>query len=151
MQAWQRLVALGPAREAASALSEAWRVEVGLYPLLFRAVAKALADLQAPLRPTKGSLEGDTLVSLRVAPAQTLRGTLDSLQVASEPGEGLAVLSLLDTPFDQVILFGVPTLTLGRAQGDYALLSLSGEAEAGLPGELLERVAYYLERPILLA
>lgn len=151
VQAWQRLVVLGPAQQAASALSEAWRVEVGLYPLFFRAVDKALADLQAPLRPTRGSLEGDTLVSLRVAPAQTLRGTLDSLQMASEPGEGLAVLSLLDTPFDQVVLLGVPTLILGRAQGEQALLSLSGEVGVGQPGELLERVAYYLERPILLA
>ncbi len=148
---WQRLVSIGPAQEAAQTLSEGWRVEVGLYPLLYRAVDKALADTQTPLRPTKASLEGDQLKSLRVAPALSLRGTLDSLNLASEPGEGLAVLSLLDSPFDQVIFPGVPTLTLGRANGGQALLSLSGPIEAHLAGKLLERIAYYLERPILLA
>ncbi|WP_027881465.1 E3 binding domain-containing protein [Meiothermus rufus] len=148
---WQRLVSIGPAQEAAQTLSEGWRVEVGVYPLLYRAVDKALADTQTPLRPTKASLEGDQLKSLRVAPALSLRGTLDSLNLASEPGEGLAVLSLLDSPFDQVIFPGVPTLTLGRANGGQALLSLSGPMEAHLAGKLLERIAYYLERPILLA
>jgi hypothetical protein len=149
--AWQRLVAIGPAQDAAQALSEAWRVEVGLYPLLFRAVDKALADTQTPLRATKGSLEGDQLRSLRVTPAQSLRGALDSLGMASEPGEGLTVLSLVDTHFDQVIFPGTPTLTLGRASGGHALLSLSGQMESDQAGKLLERIAYYLERPILLA
>jgi hypothetical protein len=149
--AWQRLVAIGPAQDAAQALSEAWRVEVGLYPLLFRAVDKALADTQTPLRATKGSLEGDQLQSLRVTPAQSLRGALDSLGMASEPGEGLTVLSLVDTQFDQVIFPGTPTLTLGRASGGHALLSLSGQMDPDQAGKLLERIAYYLERPILLA
>jgi hypothetical protein len=151
VQAWQRLVEIGPAQDAAQALSEAWRVEVGLYPLLYRAVDKALADTQTPLRATKGSLEGDQLQSLRVTPAQSLRGALDSLGMASEPGEGLTVLSLVDTHFDQVIFPGTPTLTLGRASGGHALLSLSGQMESDQAGKLLERIAYYLERPILLA
>jgi len=150
VQAWQRLVDIGPVQDAAKTLSEAWRMEVGLYPLLYRAVDKALADTQTPLRPTKGGLEGDRLVSLRVAPAQSLRGALDSLRMASDPAEGLVVLSLVDSAFDQVIFPGVPTLTLGRASGGHALLSLSGQMEADLAGKILERIAYYLERPILL-
>ncbi len=151
VQAWQRLVEIGPAQNAAQTLSEAWRMEVGLYPLLYRAVDKALADTQTPLRPTRGSLEGDELKSLRVAPAQSLRGALDSLRMASDPAEGLVVLSLVDSAFDQVIFPGAATLTLGRASEGHALLSLSGPMNANLAGKLLERVAYYLERPILLA
>ncbi|WP_299428254.1 hypothetical protein, partial [uncultured Meiothermus sp.] len=151
VQAWQRLVEVGPVQDAAQTLSEAWRLDVGLYPLLYRAVDKALSDTQTPMRPTRGSLEGDELKSLRVAPAQSLRGALDSLQMASDPSEGLTVLSLVDTQFDQVIFPGIPTLTLGRASGGHALLSLSGQMEADQAGKLLERIAYYLERPILLA
>lgn len=151
VQAWQRLVEIGSVQDAAQTLSEAWRMDVGLYPLLYRAVDKALSDTQTPLRPTKGSLEGDELKSLRVAPAQSLRGALDSLNMASDPSEGLTVLSLVDTHFDQVIFPGIPTLTLGRANGGHALLSLSGQMQADQAGKLLERIAYYLERPILLA
>lgn len=151
VQAWLRLVEIGPAQEAAQILSEAWRAEVGLYPLLYRAVEKALADTQTPLRATKGSLEGNELRSLQVTPAQSLRGTLDALRLASDPGQGLTVLSLVDTQFDQVIFPGMPTLTLGRASGGHALVSLAGEMEADQAGRLLERTAYYLERPILLA
>jgi hypothetical protein len=151
VQAWQRLVEISMLQDAAQTLSEAWQMEVGLYPLLYRAVDKALSDTHIPLRPTKGSLEGDQLKSLRVPPAQSLRGTLDSLRLASDPAEGLAVLSLVDSAFDQVIFPGTSTLTLGRASGGHALLSLSGDLSAEQAGKLLERVAYYLERPILLA
>lgn len=151
VQAWQRLVETGPAQEAAQTLSEAWRMEVGLDALLYRAADKALSDTQSPLRPTKGILEGDTLKSLRVAPSQSLRGALDSLNMASDPAEGLTVLSLVDSAFDQVIFPGLATLTLGRASGGHALLTLSGDISSELAGRLLERVAYYLEHPILLA
>ncbi|GIW33725.1 E3 binding domain-containing protein [Meiothermus sp.] len=151
VQAWQRLVEIGPAQSAAQTLSEAWRMEVGVDALLYRAADKALADTQTPMRPTKGSLEGDTLKSLRVAPAQSLRGALDSLRMAADPAEGLVVLSLVDSAFDQVIFPGLSTLTLGRASGGHALLTLSGDLGTELAGKLLERVAYYLERPILLA
>ncbi|MFC6918632.1 E3 binding domain-containing protein [Meiothermus taiwanensis] len=151
VQAWQRLVAIGPAQEAAQTLSEAWRMEVGLDALLYRAADKALSDTQTPLRPTKGHLEGNELKSLRVAPAQSLRGTLDSLRMASDPAEGLVVLSLANSAFDQVIFPGLSTLTLGRANAGHALLTLSGDISSELAAKLLERVAYYLERPILLA
>jgi hypothetical protein len=151
VQAWQRLVEIGPAQDAAQTLSEAWHMEVGLDALLYRAADKALADTQTPLRPTKGHLEGNELKSLRVAPSQSLRGALDSLRMASDPAEGLVVLSLVDSAFDQVIFPGLSTLTLGRASGGHALLTLSGDMSSELAGQLLARVAYYLERPILLA
>lgn len=151
IQAWQRLVAIGPAQEATQTLSEAWNIEVGLEALLYRAADKALADTQTPLRPTKGSLEGSELKSLRVAPSQSLRGALDSLRMASDPAEGLVVLSLVDSAFDQVIFPGRSTLSLGRANAGHALLTLSGDMNSELAAKLLERVAYYLERPILLA
>ncbi|MBF6596196.1 MAG: E3 binding domain-containing protein [Thermaceae bacterium] len=151
LQAWQRMVHLKPSLEASQTLSEAWRTDVGLYALLYRAVDKALADTQLPLRATKGSLEGEELKSHRVIPTQTLRATLDSLHDASEAGEGLTVLSLVDGPFDQVVFPGATLLTLGRASGDQALLTLSAKVSHQEAGALLERIGYYLERPILLA
>lgn len=151
VQAWQRLVDIKPVQEAAQVLSEAWQREIGLYPLLFRAVDKALSDSHSQLRPTKGVLSGEELSSYRVTPSQSLRGTLDSLEMAGDASEGLTVLSLLDSAFDQVIFPGTSTLTLGRASGGHALLAVSGELNAEQAGALLERIAYYLERPILLA
>jgi len=151
VQAWQRSVEIGPASDAATALSEAWHRNVGIYPLLYRAVDRALADIQNSLKATKGVIEGEELHSYRVTPAQSLRGALDSFEMASDPSEGLVVLSLLDSPFDQVLFPGIPALTLGRAAGRQALLSLSADMDAREAGALLERIAYYLERPILLA
>lgn len=150
VQAWQRLVNLEAAHQAAQALSEGWNLQVGLYPILFRAVDKALADTQTSMRAAKGHLEGDELQSLRVAPSQSLRGVLDSLQMSADAGEGLAVLSLVDGDFDHVVFPGRSTLILGRAPSSHALLSLSSDLDAAHASKLLERVAYYLERPILL-
>ncbi|MDX2005053.1 MAG: E3 binding domain-containing protein [Meiothermus sp.] len=150
VQAWQRTVEVRAAQEAAHTLGEAWRMNVGLYPLLYRAVDRALADTQTSLRATKGILQGEELVSLRVSASQSLRGVLDSLQMASDPAEGLVVLSLADTAFDQVIFPGLSTVILGRVKDDYATLSLSAEMDARHAGALLERISYYLERPILL-
>lgn len=151
VQVWQRLVDVKPVQEAAQVLAEAWQREIGLYPLLFRAVDKALSDTHSQLRATKGVLSGEELSSYRVTPSQSLRGTLDSLEMAADAFQGLTVLSLLDSAFDQVIFPGTSTLTLGRANGNQALLAVSGELNAEQAGALLERIAYYLERPILLA
>ncbi len=150
VQAWQRLVGLEAANHAAQTLSEAWNLRVDLYALLFRAVDKALADTQTSMRAAKASLEGEELQTLRVAPSQSLRGVLDSLQMSSDKGEGLAVLSLLNSAFDHVVFPGRSTLILGKALEQHALLSLSGDMDAAHAGTLLERVAHYLERPILL-
>ncbi|PZA07633.1 MULTISPECIES: E3 binding domain-containing protein [unclassified Meiothermus] len=149
VQAWQQLVQVGAAAQAAETLAQAWHREVGMLPLLYRAAEKALADLELPLRANKGVLEGETLRAYQAVPAHTLRGTLEALEAATEAEGGLVVL-VLDS-FDQLIFPGAKVLSLGRRLGEQALLSVSGDLEAKTASRLLERVAYYLERPILLA
>ncbi|MER3480230.1 MAG: hypothetical protein C4327_07020 [Meiothermus sp.] len=149
VQAWQRLVQVGPATQAAETLAQAWQREVGMLPLLYRAAERALVDLGLPLRANKGVLEGEVLKSYRATPAHTLRGTLEALEAAEEAGDGLVVLAL--EGFDQLIFPGAKVLSLGRSLGEQALLSVSGDLDPQTAGQLLERVAYYLERPILLA
>jgi hypothetical protein len=142
-------VSLVAAREAAETLSQAWHQEVGLAALLYRAVDKALADLELTHEPLKGHLEEGTLKGYRVAPAHTLRGTLENLAAAGEAAEGLVVLALEGS--DTVILPGAEVLTLSQPGEGQALLSYSGGLAAEQARALLERVGYYLERPILLA
>lgn len=149
VQAWQRLVQVGAAAQAAETLAQAWHREVGMLPFLYRAAEKALADLELPLRAHKGVLEGEILRAYQAVPAHTLRGTLEALEAATEADGGLVVL-ILDG-FDQLIFPGAKVLSLGRRLGEQALLSVSGDLEAQTASKLLERVAYYLERPILLA
>lgn len=149
VQLRQRLVSLAAAREAAATLSEAWRQEVGLSALLYRATDKALADLELTREPLKGELEGDSLKGYRVAPAHTLRGALENLAAAHEAADGLVVLALESS--DVVVFPGAEVLSLSQPGEGQALLSYSGGLAAAKAGALLERVAYYLERPILLA
>ncbi|WP_027891293.1 E3 binding domain-containing protein [Calidithermus chliarophilus] len=149
VQLRQRLVNLAAAREAAATLSEAWRQEVGLAALLYRAADKALADLELTHEPLKGELEGDSLKGYRVAPAHTLRGTLENLAAAREAADGLVILALEGG--DVVVFPGAEVLALSQPSEGQALLSYSGSLAAAKAGALLERVGYYLERPILLA
>jgi hypothetical protein len=149
VQLRQRFVSLAAAREAAATLSEAWRQDVSLSALLYRAADKALADLELTREPLKGELEGDTLKGYRVAPAHTLRGTLENLAAAHEAAAGLVVLALEGG--DVVLFPGTELLALSQPGEGQALLSYSGGLAAAKAGALLERVAYYLERPILLA
>lgn len=148
---WQRLVAVANTFESAMHLAESWKREVTTFPFLFRAAEKALADMESSMRALKGSLRGENLVSYRVAPSHTLRGTIESLEAASEPSDGLSVLSMEGTPYDQIIFPGATVLSLGRATNGMAILSLHGNFEAGQASALLDRIAHYLERPILLA
>lgn len=154
VQVWQRLVNLAATAEASRALSEAWKRPVGVMPLLFRATERALADLEMPLKALKGSLEGWQLDSRRVEPSGNLRHLYDNLAAAT-PTQAqtneLTILSLQDTPFDQLIFSGSSVLSLGRSMDGLALLSYSGPLKADEVGALLRQVAYYLERPILLA
>ncbi|WP_456414303.1 E3 binding domain-containing protein [Oceanithermus profundus] len=150
--AFRRAVDLAAAERARADLSAAWRREVPLELLLFRAADRALAELEVPLRPVLGRLEGETARTLAVQPALGLRDLFDQMLAAEEGGEGLVVLDLSETPYAEVILPGQVLLALGRAglPEDLGLLSISGE----LPTDrtrFLERVAFYLERPILLA
>ena len=150
--AYRRAVDLAAAEKASEDLSSAWRKEVPLELLLFRAVDRALAELEVPMRAVLGRFEGEQLRGLAVEPAMSLRDLFRHLQEAQEEGEGLVVLDLGATPYVEVILPDRVLLTLGRAgmPEGLGLISISGE----LPTDrtrFLERVAYYLERPILLA
>lgn len=150
IQAWQRLVDTAPAQEAAATLSEVWGYQVSLLPLLYRAAEKSLSDLNIARAVCKGVLEGDYLASHVVAPAASLKEAVDALEAARAQGQGLAVLTLPES-FDQLLFPGAELLSLGRALGDKALLSYSGSLDSKDAAALLERVAFYLERPILLA
>jgi len=150
--AFRRAVDLGAAERARADLSTAWRSEVPLELLLFRAVDRALAELEVPMRPVLGRFEGEEARALAVQPAVGLRDLYEHLLHAEEGGEGLIVLDLSETPYAEVILPDRALVTLGRAglPEGLGLLSISGE----LPTDrtrFLERVAFYLERPILLA
>ncbi|MWR20547.1 hypothetical protein GN074_08455, partial [Helicobacter pylori] len=117
--------------------------------LLYRAADKALSDLDIAQLALKGELEGDSLKGYRVAPAHTLRGTLENLAAAREAADGLVILALEG---DELVLFpGAEVLALSQPSEGQALLSYSGSLAAAKAGALLERVSYYLERPILLA
>ncbi|RIH86069.1 hypothetical protein Mrose_01957 [Calidithermus roseus] len=149
VQLRQRLVSLAAAREAAETLSQAWRQEVGLSALLYRAADKALSDLDIAQPALKGELEDDALKGYRVASAHTLRGTLENLAAAHESAEGLVVLALEGS--DVVVFPGAEVLALSQPSEGQALLSYSGSLAVEQARALLERVSYYLERPILLA
>lgn len=150
--AFRRAVDLSAAERARADLSTAWRAEVPLELLLFRAVERALAELEVPMRPLLGRFQGEDARGLAVPPARGLRDLHEQLQNTQEEGEGLIVLDLSETPYAEVILPERALVTLGRAglPEGLGLLSVSGE----LPTDrtrFLERVAFYLERPILLA
>ena len=151
VQLWQRLVGVASTFESAMHLAESWKREVTAYPFLFRAAEKALSDLESPMRALKGVLRGENLVSYRVPPSHTLRGTLESLEAAGESSEGLSVLSMEGTPNDLIVFPGANVLSLGRAANGMAILSLYGSMNPQQASTLLERVAHYMERPILLA
>lgn len=150
--AFRRAVGLEALEKARVDLSEAWKKDVSTSLLLFRAVDRALAELEVPMRAVLGRLEGDSVRSLMVYPADNLRALYDHYLNANEPAEGLVVIDLGETPYAEVLLPDAPLVTLGYTgmPAGTGLLSVSGE----LPTDrtrFLERVAFYLERPILLA
>lgn len=150
--AFRRAVSLDALEKARGDLSEAWKKEVPASLLLLRAVERALAELEVPMRAVLGRLEGDTVSSYMVYPADNLRALFDNYLSAGEPADGLVVIDLGETPYAEVLLPDAPLVTLGYTgmPEGLGLLSVSGE----LPTDrtrFLERVAFYLERPILLA
>jgi len=139
---WSRTVDLGPAQEASQLLGEAG-YSVGVEELLLEAAARSLRELGLALIPLRGVLEGDRLRGYQVPQV------LGQASGEEAPLEGaLVALSLLDQPYTG-LLSSSPLLWLSTLDGR-ALLSVSG-LEAGTAQSLLDRVAYYLERPLLLA
>jgi len=150
--AFRRAVDLGALEKARQDLSEAWMKNVPTSLLLFRAVDRAMAELEVPMRPVIGKLEGDTVKGIMVYPADNLRALFNHYLEAEEPAEGLAVIDLAETPYAEVVIPDSPLVTLGYTgmPEGYGLLSISGELPTDR-ARFLERVAFYLERPILLA
>jgi len=150
--AFRRAVNLEALEKARTNLSEAWKKDVPPSLLLFRAVERALAELEVPMRAVLGRLDGDKVTGLMIYPADNLRALYDHYLNAEESAEGLMVIDLGETPYAEILLPESPLVTLGYAgmPEKLGLLSVSGE----LPTDrtrFLERIAFYLERPILLA
>jgi len=150
--AFRKAVSLEALEKARTDLSESWKKKVPTSLLLFRAVDRALAELEVPMRAVIGHLNGDQVEMFMVYPADNLRALFDHYLDAHEPADGLAVIDLGETPYAEIILSDTPLVTLGYAgmpEGT-ALLSISGDIPTDR-ARFLERVAFYLERPILLA
>ncbi|GAA6755055.1 pyruvate/2-oxoglutarate dehydrogenase complex, dihydrolipoamide acyltransferase component [Thermus sp. 2.9] len=105
-------------------------------PFLLKGAERALAELELPLRPLLGRLEGERVVGLRPL------GNFLALfrQEGGEEGEGLLCFA-----GEEEVHTGRPSLFLS-AEG---VLAASG-LEAPVARKLLERVALYLENPVLL-
>ncbi|MFN4232867.1 E3 binding domain-containing protein [Thermus sp.] len=105
-------------------------------PFLLRAAERALAELELPLRPLLGQVAGEEVRGIRPM------GSFLALfrQPEGEEGEGL-----LCFVGEEEVHTGRPSLFLSQE----GVLAASG-LEAPLARKLLERVALYLENPVLL-
>jgi hypothetical protein len=105
-------------------------------PFLLKAAERALAELELPHRPLLGRVEGERVRGLRPSPAFLALFH----QEGGEEGEGL------------LCFFGEEEVHTGRPSLFLApdgILAVSG-LDAPLARKLLERVALYLEDPVLL-
>ncbi len=105
-------------------------------PFLLKAAERALAELELPHRPLLGRVEGERVRGLRPSPAFLALFH----QEGGEEGEGL------------LCFFGEEEVHTGRPSLFLApdgTLAVSG-LDAPLARKLLERVALYLEDPVLL-
>jgi len=105
-------------------------------PFLLKAAERALAELELPHRPLLGRVEGEGVRGLRPSPAFLALFH----QEGGEEGEGL------------LCFFGEEEVHTGRPSLFLApdgILAISG-LDAPLARKLLERVALYLEDPVLL-
>jgi hypothetical protein len=105
-------------------------------PFLLKAAERALAELELPPRPLLGRVEGEGVRGLRPSPAFLALFH----QEGGEEGEGL------------LCFFGEEEVHTGRPSLFLApdgILAVSG-LDAPLARKLLERVALYLEDPVLL-
>ncbi|WP_245606120.1 hypothetical protein [Thermus amyloliquefaciens] len=105
-------------------------------PFLVRAAERALADLELPLRPLLGQAEGESVRGLR--PREGFLALFR--QEGGDEGEGLLCFF-----GEEEVHTGRPSLFLSPE----GVLSASG-LEGPVAKKLLERVALYLENPVLL-
>lgn len=136
LKVFRRRLDLGALEAAQRAFAQAFGVPETPMPFLLKAAEKALAELELPLRPLMGLLEGERPLGLRP------KGPFLALfqGEGEEAGEGLLCFAGAEE-----VHTGRPSLFL-LPEG---LLALSG-VEEGVARRLLERVALYLEHPVLL-
>ncbi|WP_298628983.1 E3 binding domain-containing protein [uncultured Thermus sp.] len=123
-------------RAALEAFQRVHGVPATPLPFLLKAAERALADLELPLEPLLGRVVGDGVWGVR--PALGFLALFH--QEGGEEGEGLLCFAT-----GEEVHTGQPSLFLDEG----GLLAASG-LEAPLAQRLLERVALYLENPVLL-
>ncbi|BFH76836.1 E3 binding domain-containing protein [Thermus thermophilus] len=132
----RRRVALEALEEAMALFQRVHGVEKTLLPFLLRAAERALAELEIPLQPLVGQVEGEKVRGLK--PSSTFLALFR--EAGGEEGEGLLCFY-----GEEEVHTGRPSLFLSPE----GLLAASG-LEPPLGQRLLERVALYLENPLLL-
>lgn len=126
----------GRLEAALEAFRQAHGVPRNPLPFLLKAAEKALAELALPLRPLLGQVAGEAVQGLR--PADGFLALFR--QQEGEEGEGLLCFA-----GEVEVHSGRPSLFLLQE----GVLAASG-LEAPMARKLLERVALYLENPVLL-
>ncbi|NHK39252.1 E3 binding domain-containing protein [Thermus thermophilus] len=132
----RRRVALEALEEAMALFQRVHGVEKTPLPFLLRAAERALAELEIPLQPLVGRVEGEKVRGLK--PSSTFLALFR--EAGGEEGEGLLCFY-----GEEEVHTGRPSLFLSPE----GLLAASG-LEPPLGQRLLERVALYLENPLLL-
>ncbi|ETN88851.1 E3 binding domain-containing protein [Thermus sp. NMX2.A1] len=126
----------GRLEAALEAFHQAHGVPHNPLPFLLKAAEKALAELELPLRPLLGQVAGEAVRGVR-----PMSGFLALFrQQEGEEGEGLLCFA-----GEEEVHSGRPSLFLSQE----GVLAASG-LEAPIARKLLERVALYLENPVLL-
>ncbi|WP_105318345.1 E3 binding domain-containing protein [Thermus tenuipuniceus] len=126
----------GRLEAALEAFHQAYGVPHNPLPFLLKAAEKALAELELPLRPLLGQVAGEAVRGVR-----PMGGFLALFrQQEGEEGEGLLCFA-----GEEEVHSGRPSLFLSQE----GVLAASG-LEAPIARKLLERVALYLENPVLL-
>ncbi|WP_114313210.1 E3 binding domain-containing protein [Thermus caldifontis] len=123
-------------RQALQAFQRVHGVPENPLPFLLKAAERALSELELPLRPLLGKVEGERVLGLR---------PLGSFLALFRQEEGEAGEGLLCFAGEEEVHTGQPSLFLSPE----GLLAASG-LEAPIARKLLERVALYLENPVLL-
>ncbi|SDE49810.1 e3 binding domain-containing protein [Thermus arciformis] len=132
----RRRVGLKALEEAMDLFQRVHGVPKTPLPFLLRAAERALAELEIPMRALVGRVEGEEVRGLKPSPSFLALFR----EGGGEEGEGLLCFH-----GEEEVHTGRPSLFLSQE----GLLAASG-LEAPLARKLLERVALYLENPLLL-
>ncbi|GAA5335008.1 MULTISPECIES: E3 binding domain-containing protein [Thermus] len=136
LKVYRRRFDPAPLKGALEAFARIHGVPQNPLPFLLRGAERALAELELPLRALRGHAEGE-----RVYGVKPLGGFLALFrQEGGEEGEGLLCFA-----GEEEVHTGRPSLFLSPE----GVLAASG-LEAPVARKLLERVALYLENPVLL-